>query len=226
MTDIDAPASRTRTGLPTRALSLGAVVLLVTAQAAVFVALGLGLWHLSGRAAGDFLRLSASGAIQGAALGGAFILAAFLMFKLLPELADRLIRLQADTYSFLGPHLPMWAIVAISIGAGIGEEALFRAGLQVWLGDHIGPAAAIGLSAAGFAVFHLAKPLVTVLLFVIGAVFGLVYWLTDSLLAVVIGHVLYDIWALRWLHTEFLRMGLFDDPEPAPAPLANAADPG
>lgn len=205
-------------------LPLGKVVALLAAQTIVFVALGLVLWHFSGRELADFLVPTAAGAVQGLALGGAFILTAWLVFTLLTELADRLVRLQVDTYRFLGPNLPMWAIVAISLGAGIGEEALFRAGLQVLLGDHVGTAAAIALSSAAFAAFHLGKPLITALLFVIGVLFGVVYLLTDSLLAVMIGHVLYDIWALRYLHKSFLRLGLLNEPAPSPTPLANPAD--
>jgi hypothetical protein len=209
-------------------LPLGKVVALLIVQTAVLVALGVGLWHLSGRGLALFLVPSIEGALQGIAFGAALILVARTLFTRFPELAEKLIRLQADTYRFLGPRLPMWAIVIISLGAGIGEEALFRAGLQVWLGDHIGVPAAIAVASGVFAAFHLGKPLITALLFVIGAMFGLVYWFSDSLLAVMIGHVLYDIWALRWLHREFLRLGVFDErePEPVPAPLANPADPG
>lgn len=206
-------------------LPLNKVVALLVAQTAVLVALGMGLWHLSGRDLAQFLVPSLTGALQGIAFGAALVAVAWFVFTRFPAIADRLVRLQTDTYRFLGPHLPMWAIVVISLGAGIGEEALFRAGLQVWLGDYVGVPAAIAVASGVFAAFHLGKPLVTALLFVIGVVFGLVYWLTDSLLAVMIGHVLYDIWALRWLHREFLRIGLFDEPQPAvaPAPLANSA---
>lgn len=207
-------------------LPLGTVVALLTAQTALFVALGLALWHWSGRELAGFVDFTAAGLLQGLALGAAFILAAWLLFTRLPELADRLTRLQADTYRFLGPRLPTTAIVAISLCAGIGEEALFRAGLQTFLGDRLGAPLAIALSSAAFAVFHLGKPLITTLLLVIGVLFGLVYWQTGSLLAVMIGHVLYDIWALRYLHDSFLRLGLLE-PEAPPSPaLANTADPG
>ncbi len=219
--DVSAGAAGASPNLP-----LGKVVVLLAAQTAVFVGLGMMLWHLSHRELAQFLIPSLAGALQGMAFGAALILAAWFVFTRFPTLADRLVRLQTDTYRFLGPRLPMWAIVMISLGAGIGEEALFRAGLQVWLGDHIGVPAAIAVASGVFAAFHLGKPAITALLFVIGAVFGVVYWLTGSLLAVMIGHVLYDIWALRWLHREFLRIGLFDEPEPAPTPLANSADQG
>lgn len=207
-------------------LPMGKVVALLAAQTAVFVAFGLVLWHFSGRALGDFLVLSTVGLAQGVALGAGFILLAWLVFTRLPDLADTLVRLQADTYRFLGPRLRAPAIVAISLAAGIGEEALFRAGLQTLLGDSLGTPAAIALSSAVFAAFHLGKPLITALLFVIGIVFGIVYALTGSLLAVMIGHVLYDIWALRWLHSSFLRLGLVGEAMAAPPALANPADPG
>ena len=45
-------------------------------------------------------------------------------------------------------------------------------------------------------------------------------WLTDSLLRVMITHTLYDIWALRYLHREFVRLGLVGEHV---APLANRA---
>lgn len=211
---------------PSRDLPLGKIVLLLVGQTVAFVGMGMGLWHFTGRDLANFLVPTAAGAFQGIALGGAFILSAWLVFNLLPDLADRLVRLQVETYRFLGPHLPTWAIVVISLCAGIGEEALFRAGLQMLLADYVGTVAAITLSSAAFALFHLGKPLITALLFVIGALFGMVYWLTDSLLAVVIGHVLYDIWALRYLHRSFLRLGLIDGAATEPGPLAKPVDAG
>ena len=128
--------------------------------------------------------------------------------------------MQAETYAFLGPKLGMPAIVFISLCAGVGEEALFRGGLQTFLGDYLGAPLAIVLSSAVFAAIHLGKPVITLLLLVVGLIFGTVFWLTGSLLAVTIGHALYDIWALRYLHCEFLRLGLVGEP----APLANGAN--
>lgn len=202
-------------------LPIGKVVALLGIQTAVMVGLGLALWHASGRELAQVLVPSLAGAFQGIAFGGGLMLVAWFVFTRFPTISERLVRLQVDTYSFLGPRLPMWAIVAISLGAGIGEEVLFRAGVQVWLGDHIGVPAAIVVASGVFAALHFGKPLITALLFVIGAVFGVVYWITDSLLAVMIGHVVYDIWALRWLHREFRRLGVFDESDADSAPLAN-----
>lgn len=209
-----------------RDLSPGKIAILLASQATVFVALGMLLWHLTGRELAAFLMPSLADGLEGIALGTALIVIAWTIFASFPTLADRLVRLQVDTYRFLGPRLPAWAIGAIAVSAGVGEEALFRAGLQVWLGDQLGPIAAITIASGLFAAFHLGKPIITALLFGVGALFGVVYWLTGSLLTVMVGHVIYDVFALRWLHRSFLRLGLFDDPEgSAPAPLANPADP-
>ena len=215
-----------RATAPPRNLSAGKIAILLAAQATVFVALGMLLWHLSGRELAAFLMPSLAGGLQGVAFGTALIVIAWASFTSFPTLADRLVRLQVDTYRFLGPRLPAWAIAAIALSAGVGEEALFRAGLQVWLGDHLGPIAAITIASGLFAAFHLGKPIITALLFGVGALFGVVYWLTGSLLTVMVGHVIYDIFALRWLQRSFVRLAVFDDPGvPAPAPLANPADP-
>lgn len=204
-----------------RSITLARAIALLLAQGAVFTAAGVGLWLWSGRSGDAFVTMSVTELELGAAFGAALVLAAATVFKLFPEVGEQLIRLQADSYRFLGPELGWPAIVLISAIAGISEEALMRAGWQTLLGDYVGAPGAIIIASALFAALHLARPLITALLFVIGVLFGIVYWQTSSLLAVVIAHVLYDIWALRYLNRETHRLSLFDDP----APLANPADP-
>lgn len=201
----------------------GAIVLLAM-QGLLFTAAGVGLWHLSGRIVGGFVSFSFAEAGMGVAFGAILILTAAALFRRFPRASEHLVRLQSDTYRFLGPNLGWPAVVFISLVAGVSEEAALRGGLQTLLGDHVGADAAIVFASALFAALHLAKPLITALLFVIGLVFGLVYWQTGSLLAVIIAHVLYDIWALRYLNREMHRLGLFEETE-AP-PLANPAQPG
>ena len=205
---------------PPPPIPLRKVVALLALQAVGMGAIGALLWRLSGREQAGFVSLSALQALQGLALGLALIAVAYALFRALPRISERLVRMQADTYAFLGPRLGWPAIVAISICAGAGEEALFRGGLQTLLGDYVGVPLAIALSSAMFALIHCGKPAITALLLVIGAIFGIVFWLTGSLLAVMVGHALYDIWALRYLHREFVRLGLAGDPPP---PLANPA---
>ena len=159
---------------------------------------------------------------MGFGFGALLILTAAMVFRGFKGLSDQLVRLQSETYRFLGGDLGWPAIVAISLIAGISEEVSLRGGLQTLLGDHVGAPAAIVIASALFAALHLTKPLITMLLFGIGLIFGAVYWYTGSLLGVIIAHVLYDIWALRYLTREMHRLGLFDEP----APLANSAAPG
>ena len=204
----------------------GRLIAALSAQAAVFAWLGLLLWTWSGRRAGEFVDLSWTGVLTGLALAAALILLAFVLFRGFPRIGERLVRLQAPTFGMLGPRLGWLPIVLLSLGAGIGEEALLRGGLQTLLGDYLGPGAAIVLSSAAFAAIHWAKPVITALLFVIGAIFGVVFWYTGSLLAVMIGHVLYDIWALRYLHREMQRLDLFDAPRTGSVPLANSTGGG
>ena len=60
---------------------------------------------------------------------------------------------------------------------------------------------------------HFAKPLVAAIIFVIGVVFGCVYWITDSLLAVMVGHALYDVFALWYVQKEMHRLDVFSGKE-------------
>lgn len=209
--DPPAPPEITRTKL----------LALLAMQCAVMIGLGLALWYGSDRPLSAFIAFSLEELWKGLVLGGALILLAFALWKIFPQAGEKLIRMQADQYAFLLPHVSWPVIVAVSLCAGFGEEALFRAGLQTLLGDYVGMPAAIALSAAVFAVIHLGKPIVTALIFLIGCLFGIVYWWTGSLLIVAIGHAIYDVWALRYLQSELLRLGLIGSDVP---PLANHAD--
>lgn len=212
---------------PERKLAPSAIAVMVVAQNVLFVGLGFLLWHWSGRRLGAMVELSLVGIAVGLALGGLLAGLAWYGFRAFPHFSNRLVEMQAETYRFLGRDLRWPAIVTIALAAGIGEEMLLRGGLQTFLGDYVGSFPAIIVASAVFAAIHLARPVVTALLFAIGLVFGTVYWLTGSLLAVMIAHALYDVWALRYLHSEFVRLGifdLFDEPEAEPA-LANPADP-
>lgn len=179
----------------------------MVAQAAVFTCLGLALWVYAGRAPAEFVVFEWRAVLEGLAMAAGLVAVAKLLFEGFQRLGDHLVRLQAGMFALLGrtPTLPV--IVAISLTAGIGEEALFRGGVQTLAQGYVGPPVAIVIASAAFAVFHLAKPLITALLLAVGCLFGLGYWLTDSLLAVMIGHAVYDVWALRYLHRALDRLG-------------------
>ena len=197
-----------------KAVTFGKIALGMTIQVSIFAVLGAAIWYASGRPLAQFMIVDLWATLLGLALGGAMICLAYGLFKGLPKIGERLVRLQGPTYSFLGDRLGWPSIILISIGAGIGEEALFRGGIQTFLTDHIGPVGAIALSSALFAAVHLSKPPIMVLIFGIGVLFGWVYWATGSLLIVMIAHTVYDIFALDYLLKEFRRLGVLHDPEP------------
>lgn len=178
------------------------------AQAAVFAGIGAAIWHLSGRPLRAFIDLDAAGWIGGTAFGIALIAVAAAIFRLFPRILEKTTRLQERTAKLIGARRDWPLFVWISICAGIGEEALFRGGLVPVLSDHIGTPGAVAVTALAFALFHMAKPPIAALLFVIGVVFGGVYVATGSLLTVIVAHVLYDIWAIDALRREAVRLGM------------------
>lgn len=199
-----------------REVTLSSAIVLLALQAGAMVFFGWLLWSWSEPPRSDFLTFSLFELVLGGAVGAGFIALALALFKGFPQFGERMIRLQAETYAFLGPRLGWPSIVVISLCAGVGEEALFRGGMQNLLANHSGSLGAILVSSAAFAALHLGKPVITALLFVVGAIFGAIYWMSGSLLAVMIGHAVYDIWALRYLHTQFVKLGLFEQSGPYP----------
>ena len=194
-----------------------AVAMLV--QFAIFVVGGVALWTMSGRRAEDLLRFDAAEILGGIAMAGALIAAFAALCTIFPRFRDTIVDWQRDSFDFLGSW-PGWPLIAlISFCAGVGEELLFRVGLQTYLAGWIGVYAAIGVASAAFALMHLAKPPLAAMIFAIGVVFGTVYHLTGSFVIVAIGHALYDLWALPYLLRELRRTGA-SETEPA---LANSA---
>ena len=111
-------------------IPLGTAIGLLAIQCGVMIAVGLLLWHWSERDLDAFVTISGLEVLQGLAFGLAMIAIAFALFRGFPRIGETLVRMQADTYAFLGPRLGLPAIVFISLCAGVGEEALFRGGLQ------------------------------------------------------------------------------------------------
>ena len=146
--------------MPVRSL-----LLLISGQMAVFFAVGLGLWLWSGRAADAFVGFGGDEFAIGLGLAGLLILLAAFVFYGLPRLSEYLVRAQADNLAFLVEKpLPIWAIVIVSLGAGIGEEALFRGGVQTLAADYVDAPLAILFASSLFAVVHFAKPLVAAII--------------------------------------------------------------
>jgi membrane protease YdiL (CAAX protease family) len=115
------------------------------------------------------------------------------------EPITRLVRVVQER---VGPYLAggsTGGLVAISLMAGIGEEALFRGVIQTALAGRLPVWSAIAITAVLFGVVHWATAIYALLAGLIGAYLGLLYHLTDNLLAPIVTHALYDLAALSAL---------------------------
>ena len=105
----------------------------------------------------------------------------------------------------------------LAVAAGIGEEILFRGFLQQWLLSFMTAEAAIILAAVLFGMLHFASFGYFVLTTLLGAGLGVVYYLTNSLLLIIVWHAFYDLLAIWVLsrRPELLGLELQAEPEPA-----------
>jgi len=103
--------------------------------------------------------------------------------------------------------MPSWALFLIALGAGLGEEWLFRGfgiqGVGWLLPDVWSPLivqwTAILIVALIFGGLHALTPMYFLLTFVMGIYFGYLVLLTESLLPAVVAHGLYDYIALLYI---------------------------
>ena len=184
-------------------------VALLAAQSVVMVGLGVAIWWFSGRPLDSFISIHSRDIVIGLAIAGGLIAVAITIFFAAPDFRKSILLEQAENAPEFQQPFNAVQIVAISIGAGVGEEVLFRGGLQTLLGDYLPFPLAIATVSALFAVLHLQSRRIAVIIFAVGCIFGLAYYLSGSLLAVILGHTLYDIYALARSQQEMTRQGYY-----------------
>lgn len=91
------------------------------------------------------------------------------------------------------------ALLAISLAAGIGEEALFRGVLQTGVGQLVGPAVGLLFASALFGLVHPLSRSYVLLAGLVGAYLGGLLLLTGNLLVPMLVHAAHDFIALRAL---------------------------
>jgi membrane protease YdiL (CAAX protease family) len=126
------------------------------------------------------------------------ILLAWSLGSKLPALE----RLRREVYDVLLPLLANCSvpdIAAISLVAGVGEEALFRGLLQTGIGEAAGPW--VGLVAASilFGLAHFVTPTYALLAGLVGAYLGWLFAASANLLVPITVHSVYDFVALTFL---------------------------
>lgn len=194
-------------------ISTRELLLLTIGQAVLFTGIGALIWWGSGRTISTFVTIDLAQLAYGSAIALAMIASGFGLFKLFPDFSEGLVRDQAHSLAFLKNKLGIGPIIVLSLCAGIWEEALFRGGLLTILGDYAPLWVAVITTSVLFAAIHLAKLKVAILIAIIGCVFAMLYITLESLLAVMIGHAVYDIWALWYVQNEMHRLGVFEDDE-------------
>lgn len=168
---------------------------LVIASQVFFLALALLLlWWLD-------ISLPAAAINQWAALLAGLVLAVatFGIFALVYRFGGRFAAsLLADLQRIRGlfTHYSWWQLALVAALAGLGEELLFRGFLQVWLDDYFPVYWAIVLSSVVFGLLHYLSHAYFICALLMSMAFGLGYWLSGSLLMVMVWHGAYDLLAL------------------------------
>lgn len=171
--------------------------IILLSQSAIVIAGGFFLWALDAK-----LPDANIGMLQAIALGALLAMATFLLFALLyifggKFAASLLSDLHRVSWIFKGYS---WVhISCVAALAGIGEELLFRGFLQTWLNSHIPIVWAILLASLIFGLLHYLSHAYFICTVVMSIALGVGYYLTDSLLMVIVWHGVYDFIALAAL---------------------------
>lgn len=184
----------------------GNIVTAIAAQGLVCLAAGLAIWWGDGRPIAEFVTFRPTDLAAGGAAAAIMIGAMHLILRLFPHFRSW----ASDQQKFLfagGRAFSATQIVLLSLAAGVGEEALFRGGLQPWLTDLLTPWAAILVVSLLFAFIHVGRWVLRAFILAYSIGFGLLYHLTGSLLGCMIAHFLFDIWAISVVQRELKRQG-------------------
>lgn len=177
--------------------------------------LAWGVGSVAGTPAFGRLRFELEPALWGVA-GALPLLALFFLFVKWPVGPLRGIRDKLDqVFVPFFKHCTWDELLALALLAGIGEEALFRGVLQAGLEDWTNPTTALVLASLAFGLAHLITPTYAVLAALVGAFLGWIFMETDSLLAPILTHAVYDFVAFLVLVRR-----------PLPEALPEAADDG
>ena len=163
--------------------------------------LGLAAWGLSlllGVSLGDHFAFNLQDALIGVAatLPLVFFLQAFVKSRqpVLAKFRDS----QIAFFANIGFAFTPFRIALMAFGAGVAEELLFRGVFQTWLSSVSPVIVALVLSNIVFGLLHMRTVLYAVIAGGVGVYMGVIYLVTDNLLAPIVTHMLYDAVALEY----------------------------
>lgn len=144
------------------------------------------------------------GRLPGSRLGKGTLWAAFAILFVTPLLVE--------TYS--APARDALTIALASFPVGLHEEFFFRGIAQVVLIKRLGPLRGICVATAVFATFHIGVTEWSALNFIdialAGAILGLIYFQTGSMITVVLAHAIHDVmYCVTWAAPLPAEFGVF-----------------
>lgn len=164
------------------------------------VLLGLAVWRFGQPSPSLRLKPSPRLVLLGAALGGSMAVVTHvahpLVVQALPFIAQETERLYA---AFRAPSLVVAAVALVPVVAG--EELVWRGLVQTALVRRLGAWRGVSLGALVYALalLPLGSPLLSVVAFACGLVWGTLCALTGSLVPTLVAHLLWDVLVLLWL---------------------------
>ena len=190
------------------------LLLLLSLQQGLFLAAGAGLWVWSGRSLSELLRFGWNDVLIGLGLAAVLVglLTALLAF---PSLRARMAHEMGRSLFATERPYGWGAILLISFAAGIGEEALFRGGIQIFAGGYMPGWVAVAFATLLFTIAHPGSPAFMAFVAGISAILGTAYHLTGSLLAVMLAHALLDVCGCFLTQRELRQLDHWSDPSPS-----------
>lgn len=107
-------------------------------------------------------------------------------------------RSQIKFFAEIGFRFTPFRIALMAVAAGISEELLFRGVLQTWIAGFAPVMIAIIASNILFGMLHMRTLLYAVIAGLVGVYLGVLYAITDNLLAPMAAHAFYDAVALEY----------------------------
>ena len=138
--------------------------------------------------------------LMGVLVGGLMTIAPHIIY---PEIARVIPRITNDTAllyaAFRSPST--WVSTLCIAPVILGEELVWRGVIQGEFSRRLGPMLSIVLTAACYSVVHIpmGSPVLVLVALVCGLAWGALRAATDSLQAVIVAHLLWDIMVLIWL---------------------------
>jgi len=130
---------------------------------------------------------------------GVVIYGCGFLFTCTPKLITTPMRELLQTLHNLFHKLNWFQIVVLSLLAGIGEELLIRGVLQSWLVNNSNPLIGVITASLIFGLLHYMTKTYVLLTFGLGLLFGAAFHFSESIVLVIVAHIVYDLIAFAMI---------------------------